>query len=49
VPISIIAHDKSVMDRISDWGWQDGLLPGSDAPTWRMDAFRDRFFAAYSH
>jgi hypothetical protein len=49
VPISIIAHDKGVMDRISDWGWQDGLLPGSKAPTWRMDAFRDRFFAAYSH
>jgi phosphatidylglycerophosphate synthase len=48
VPISIIAHDKGVMDRIAGWGWQDGLLPGSQAPTWRMNAFRDRFFAAYS-
>jgi phosphatidylglycerophosphate synthase len=48
VPISIIAHDRSVIDRISDWGWQDGLLPDSKAPVWRMDAFRDRFFAAYS-
>ena len=48
VPISIIARDKGVMDRISDWGWQDGLLPGSEAPIWRMNAFRDRFFAAYS-
>jgi len=49
VPISIIAHDKNVMNRISGWGWQDGLLPGPKAPIWRMSAFRDRFFSAYSH
>lgn len=47
VPISIIAHDPKVMDQISSWGWQDGMQPDSHAPVWPMDAFRDRFLAAY--
>jgi hypothetical protein len=47
VPVSVIAHDPGVLDRISGWGWQDGLRPGPDAPVWRMDAFRDRFLTAY--
>jgi hypothetical protein len=49
VPISIIAHDKAVMDKISGWGWQDGMRPGRLAPVWPMDAFRDRFLSAYGH
>jgi hypothetical protein len=47
VPISIISKDPSVMSRISSWHWQPGMLPSPGAPVWRMDAFRDRFFAAY--
>jgi len=47
VPISIIAADPAVLDRISGWGWQDGLKPAPDAPVWPMDAFRDRFLTAY--
>ncbi len=47
VPITIIAHDPAVMDRISGWGWQEGMTPGPDAPVWPMDAFRDRFLTAY--
>jgi hypothetical protein len=47
VPITIIAHDPAVMDRISGWGWQDGMRPDSNAPVWPMDAFRDRLLAAY--
>jgi hypothetical protein len=47
VPVSIIAHDPSVLSRISGWGWQDGLLPSPTAPVTSMDAFRDRFLAAY--
>jgi hypothetical protein len=47
VPITIIAHDHAVMDRISAWGWQDGMRPGPDAPVWRMDRFRDRFLTSY--
>jgi hypothetical protein len=47
VPISIIAKDPTVIDRIGSWKWQPGVLPTSTAPVWRMDAFRDRFLAAY--
>ena len=32
VPVSIIARDPAVLDRISAWGWQDGLRPGATAP-----------------
>ena len=48
VPISVIAHDPKVMDQISGWGWQDGMLPRPNAPVWPMDAFRDRFLGAFS-
>jgi phosphoglycerol transferase MdoB-like AlkP superfamily enzyme len=47
VPISIIAHDSSVLKRIGGWGWQSGLLPGRKAPVLRMSAFRDRFLTTY--
>lgn len=47
VPITIVARDRTVMDRISGWGWQDGLRPGPQAPVWRMDSFRDRFLTAF--
>jgi hypothetical protein len=48
VPVSVVAHDPSVLNRIAGWGWQDGLRPSPDAPVWPMDAFRDRFLAAFS-
>ncbi|MFJ4847796.1 MULTISPECIES: sulfatase [unclassified Streptomyces] len=47
VPISIVAHDKDVLDRMAGWGWQDGLQPHPDAPVWRMDTFRNRFLSTY--
>jgi hypothetical protein len=47
VPITIISHDQAVMNRISPWGWQDGMRPNPDAPVWPMDAFRDRFLSAF--
>jgi phosphatidylglycerophosphate synthase len=47
VPISLVAHDPAVLDRIAGWGWQEGLRPGPRAPVWRMDAFRDRFLSAF--
>jgi phosphatidylglycerophosphate synthase len=47
VPISVIAQDPAVMERIAGWGWQDGLRPSPDATVWRMDAFRDRFLQAF--
>ncbi|MFC6022016.1 sulfatase-like hydrolase/transferase [Plantactinospora solaniradicis] len=47
VPITIVARDPAVLERISGWGWQDGLKPGPNAPVWRMDSFRDRFLTAF--
>ncbi|MPY84093.1 MAG: sulfatase [Actinophytocola sp.] len=47
VPITVLARDRDVLDRIADWGWQRGLRPGPDAPVWPMDAFRDRFLTAF--
>ncbi|MEW2164732.1 sulfatase [Streptomyces sp. NPDC007084] len=47
VPVTIVAHDAKVLDRVSDWGWTDGLKPAADAPQWRMDTFRDRFLTAF--
>jgi hypothetical protein len=47
VPVSVLARDPRVLDRIAPWGWDPGLRPGTHAPVWRMDAFRDAFLAAY--
>jgi phosphatidylglycerophosphate synthase len=48
VPVSIIAHDPSVVDQIGGWGWEDGLRPSPQAPVWPMSAFRDRFLSVFS-
>ncbi|MEO3924431.1 sulfatase-like hydrolase/transferase [Micromonosporaceae bacterium B7E4] len=47
VPITIVAKDPAVLDRISGWNWQEGLKPGPDTPVWRMSDFRDRFLTAF--
>jgi hypothetical protein len=47
VPISILARDPRVIDRISGWRWEDGMLPGPHAPVWPMESFRDRFLDAF--
>ncbi|MFI6008967.1 CDP-alcohol phosphatidyltransferase [Streptomyces sp. NPDC051243] len=47
VPVSIVAKDPKVLDRIADWNWADGLQPTSTTPVWKMSSFRDRFLTAY--
>ncbi|MBX7554763.1 sulfatase [Streptomyces sp. NPDC004232] len=47
VPVTIVARDPKVLDRISGWGWTQGLKPATNAPVWPMDGFRDRFLTAY--
>jgi phosphatidylglycerophosphate synthase len=47
VPVSVIAHDPRVLERIASWRWQDGMLPSPQAPVWPMSDFRDRFLSAY--
>jgi len=47
VPISIIARDPKVLERVSGWGWNAGLRPSPNAPVWQMSSFRDRFLSAF--
>jgi hypothetical protein len=47
VPISLVAHDPKVLDRISGWGWAPGMLPDPHGPVTRMDHFRDNFLSAF--
>ena len=47
VPITVLAKDPKVLDRIAGEGWAEGLRPRADTPVWPMNAFRDRFFAAF--
>ncbi|MFC7910658.1 alkaline phosphatase family protein [Streptomyces nigra] len=47
VPISVVAKDPKVLEKIDGWRWTEGLKPAKDAPVWRMDAFRDRFLTAF--
>jgi hypothetical protein len=47
VPITIVARDHTVLDRIDGWGWHAGLKPGPDAPVWPMNEFRNRFLTAF--
>ncbi len=49
VPITVVARDPSVLDRVAGWGWQDGMRPAPDAPVMRMDAFRERFVTTFSN
>jgi len=47
VPVSVVAHDPAVLERIAGWGWEAGLRPSRQAPVWPMDSFRDRFLSAF--
>lgn len=48
VPVHLIAKDPDVIAAINSWQWQPGMIPGEDAPVWRMDTLRDRFVRAFS-
>ena len=45
----LIASDPKVIEALSSWEWQKGMLPNGDAPVWRMDDLRDRFIRDFSH
>ncbi|MEM7642915.1 MAG: sulfatase-like hydrolase/transferase [Pseudomonadota bacterium] len=47
VPIHLIGP-PDLLARIDTWGATEGLLPAADAPVWPMEAFRDRFIAAFT-
>jgi phosphatidylglycerophosphate synthase len=48
VPVTLIAHDPEVVDRVSTWDWDTGLRPDVDAPVWPMEDLRDRLLSAFS-
>lgn len=48
VPVTIVAKDPAVLDRVAGWGWTPGLRPAPTAPVWRMDTFRNRFLTAFA-
>ncbi|ALV39028.1 hypothetical protein [Streptomyces sp. CdTB01] len=47
VPVTVVARDPKVLDRISGWGWTEGIKPADNAPEWSMNTFRNRFLTAY--
>ncbi|MFF8968509.1 CDP-alcohol phosphatidyltransferase [Streptomyces sp. NPDC014995] len=47
VPVSVVAKDPKVLDKIAGWKWTEGLKPAKNAPVWKMSSFRDRFLLAY--
>jgi phosphoglycerol transferase MdoB-like AlkP superfamily enzyme len=47
VPITIVAKDPKVLDRVAGWNWTPGLRPAANAPVWKMDSFRDKFVTAF--
>ncbi|MGA8045165.1 MAG: CDP-alcohol phosphatidyltransferase, partial [Dermatophilaceae bacterium] len=49
VPVSVIADDPTVLERIDGWDWDTGLRPSDEAPVWSMADFRDRFLSAFSN
>jgi phosphatidylglycerophosphate synthase len=48
VPITIIAHDQAVLDRVAAWQWQEGMAPSPSGTGARMDTFRDQFLRTFS-
>ena len=47
VPVSVLARDPAVLRQVDGWGWASGLRPDDGGPVWPMEAFRDRFLAAF--
>ena len=47
VPVTVLARDPAVLEQVAGWHWDDGLLPGPEAPVWPMDAVRARCLDAF--
>jgi len=47
VPVTIVARDPAVLNRVAAWGWQPGLRPSPTAPVMPMETFRDRFLTTF--
>ncbi|MEL6913563.1 MAG: sulfatase [Pseudomonadota bacterium] len=47
VPIHVIGPE-ALVSLFADWGWTAGMIPAPEAPSLRMDAFRNRFLTTFS-
>ncbi len=47
VPLHLIGPPE-VLAAVEGWGFAPGLVPDAASPVWPMEAFRDRFLAAFS-
>ena len=47
VPVTVIAQDPTISQRIAGWHWDRGLLPSDHAPVWPMSALRDRILTSF--
>jgi phosphatidylglycerophosphate synthase len=48
VPISVITRTPSVLQQMSSWHWQNGLLPAPSAPLESMEAFRNQLLNTFN-
>jgi hypothetical protein len=48
VPIHVLSNDPTLLRAFRDWGFTDGMVPAPDAPSRRMDSFRDWFLDSFS-
>lgn len=48
VPIHVLSRDPRVLEVVDGWGWSRGMRPGASAPTWPMEAIRERFLHAFT-
>ncbi|XVV07098.1 sulfatase [Actinosynnema sp. CA-248983] len=47
VPVSVVARDARVVEKVGGWGWTEGLRPGVGASVSPMNTFRDLFLGSF--
>ncbi|MEM7488357.1 MAG: sulfatase, partial [Pseudomonadota bacterium] len=47
VPLHVIGPPETIA-RLDGWAGTPGLVPDDTAPVWPMEAFRNRFLAAFT-
>jgi hypothetical protein len=48
VPVHVISRDPELLAPFEEWGFIPGMVPKTGPATLPMEAFRDRFLAAFS-
>jgi len=47
VPMHIVTGNPDLLKRLDGWHWQEGMIPASDTPAYRMDEFRRKFVESF--